>query len=131
MKVAGHRLATAELENAITEHPHITECAVVPLPDDIKGEVPLAFVTPKKPESKQFKKEIIKQVEKSIGPIARPKFIIFVDDLPKTRSGKIMRRILKNLIQNRPLGNLSTLQNPDSVGKIKKIITNILQIQKV
>ncbi|MBW2963542.1 acetate--CoA ligase [Candidatus Woesearchaeota archaeon] len=131
MKIAGHRLATAELENAVTEHSQVVECAVVPLPDNIRGEVPLAFVIAQKPESEQFKKEIIKQVEKSIGPIARPKFIIFVDDLPKTRSGKIMRRVLKNIIQKKPLGNLSTLQNPDSVGKIKKIITNILQIQKV
>ncbi|MCK4589259.1 MAG: acetate--CoA ligase [Nanoarchaeota archaeon] len=128
MKVAGHRLATAELENAITEHPQVVEAAVIALPDKIKGEVPLAFIITKSKPSEQLKKQVIKQVEKSIGPIARPKIIIFVKDLPKTRSGKIMRRILKNLIKKKPLGNLSTLKNPQCVEDIKhKIQTNILK----
>ena len=127
MKVAGHRLATAELENAITEHPQITEAAVIALPDKIKGEVPLAFVIAKSKPSELLKAQIIKQVEKSIGPIARPKFIIFVKDLPKTRSGKIMRRILKDMLHQKPLGNLSTLQNPQCLEEIKhKIQTTML-----
>lgn len=132
MKVAGHRLATAELENAITEHPQITEAAVIALPDKIKGEVPLAFVITKSKPSELLKGQIIQQVEKSIGPIARPKIILFVSDLPKTRSGKIMRRVLKNMLHQEPLGNLSTLQNPQCLEEIKhKIQTTILQIQKI
>jgi len=126
MKIAGHRLSTAELEDAIAQHPQVIEDAVIAISDEIKGEVPLAFVVAKE-KSEQLPKEIIKQVEKAIGPIARPKKIIFVDDLPKTRSGKIMRRLLKNLIKKQPLGNLSTLQNPESLDDIKKKISiNIL-----
>jgi len=133
MKVAGHRLATAELEDAITRHPNVVECAVIPLSDKIKGEVPVAFVISKSKteEKEKLKKEVIHQVEKVIGPIARPKHIFFVEDLPKTRSGKIMRRILKNLVQGGSLGNLSTLKNPESVKKIKEKINDILQIQKI
>jgi non-ribosomal peptide synthetase component E (peptide arylation enzyme) len=121
MKVAGHRLATAELEDAITRHHAVAECAVVPMSHEIKGEVPVAFVILKEAKpSEQIKKELVKQVEKYIGPIARPNKIIFVEDLPKTRSGKIIRRILKNLLINQPPGDVTTLANPESVEKIKK-----------
>lgn len=123
MKVAGHRLATAELENAILSHDGITECAVVPMPDDIKGQTPIAFVVLKKGDgSEKLEKKLKKYVDLKIGPTARPKRIFFVEDLPKTRSGKIMRRILKALlIKEKPKG-LMTLVNPDSVGKIKEIL---------
>jgi len=123
MKVAGHRLATAELEDAITRHPAVAECAIVAMPHEIKGEVPVAFVTLKgiKP-SEKIEKELIKQVEKYIGPIARPEKIIFAEDLPKTRSGKIIRRILKRLIIKEPVGDVSTLANPEIVKKIKNKI---------
>lgn len=123
LKVAGHRLSTAEVENALDEHETVIECAVVAGPHKIKGEVPVAFVTIKESErSDELKKELVKQVEKVIGPTARPDRIIFVDNLPKTRSGKIMRRILKNLIKDQPLGDITTLQNPESVEKLKKIV---------
>ncbi len=123
MKVAGHRLSTAELENAIGENKKVNECAVVPVPDSIKGQVPIAFVALKKSKpTPGLEKELVKQVEKSIGPIARPSKIYFVDDLPKTRSGKIIRRVLKFLLNKEPLGDLSTLVNPESVEKIRKAI---------
>ncbi|MEM2431654.1 MAG: acetate--CoA ligase [Candidatus Bathyarchaeia archaeon] len=122
MKVAGHRLATAEVENAIAQHPSVVESAVVSAPHEIKGETPVAFVVLKpgyKP-SAELEAEIKKTVDKIIGPIARPERIIFVDDLPKTRSGKIMRRILKALLRNQPLGDITTLMNPESVQMLKE-----------
>ncbi len=123
LKVAGHRLSTAELENAIDEHTAVDECAVVPKPHAIKGEVPIAFVVLKKGKpSIQLEKELIGKVEKAIGPTARPSAIYFVEDLPKTRSGKIMRRILKSLLRKEKLGDLSTLQNPECIAKIKKVL---------
>jgi len=123
MKVAGHRLSTAELENAINEDKIVNESAVVPIPDKIKGQVPVAFVVLKKKNKSEFlKKQLKKYVDKAIGPTARPAEIYFVDELPKTRSGKIMRRILKNILSKEELQGLTTLVNPKSVEKIKKIV---------
>ncbi len=120
IKVAGHRITTGELESTITLHPDVIECAVVGIPDEIKGEVPVTFVVPKiKRIPEELKKEVIEQVKKGIGPIALPKEVYLVSDLPKTRSGKIMRRILKRLFTGEELGDLSTLANPESVEKIK------------
>lgn len=125
IKVAGHRVSTGELEAAITTHPKITECAVVGIPDEIKGEVPVAFVVCKKKVGENIRKEVIVQIRKEIGPIALPKEVYLVKDLPKTRSGKIMRRILKKLFTGEPLGDLSTLANPDIVGEIKELIKKL------
>lgn len=126
MKVAGHRLSTAEVENALTQNPAIVECAVVAAPHEVKGEVPVAFVIlkPGYTYSPALEAELKKTVDKVIGPTARPERIIPVDDLPKTRSGKIMRRILKSLIKNQPAGDLTTLQNPESVQLIKEKVEN-------
>lgn len=121
IKMAGHRLSTGELEDAITNHIDVSECAVVGKHDEIRGEVPIAFVVSRKP-SENLRKEIISKIRKDIGPIASPKEIHFVDDLPKTRSGKIMRRILKKLFTGEDLGDLSTLANPESVKKLKEKI---------
>lgn len=123
IKIAGHRLTTGELEAAINLHPEITECAVIGIPDQIKGEVPAAFIITKtKKAIKNLKKEVIDQVRKEIGPIALPKEVYLVEDLPKTRSGKIMRRILKKLWTQEELGDLSALANPENIEKIRKII---------
>jgi len=120
IKVAGHRLTTGELEAAINLHEDVTECAVVGIPDEIKGEVPVAFVVLKKKRHPQKIKEvIISKIRAEIGPIALPKEVYLVEDLPKTRSGKIMRRILRRLFTKEPLGDLSTLANPESVDIIK------------
>ena len=123
MKVAGHRLSTAELENAIHFNLKVGEVAVVPMPDKIKGEVPVAFVVLRsgKP-SRELEDNLKKFVDKKIGPTARPSRIYFVPDLPKTRSGKIMRRILKALLINEEPEGLMTLVNPESVPKIKETI---------
>ncbi len=123
MKVAGHRLATAELENAINDSKQVNECAVVPVPHEIKGEVPVAFVVLRHGTgSPTLEKKLKSHVDKKIGPTARPARIFFVSDLPKTRSGKIMRRILKNLLKKEEPKGLMTLVNPESVNKIKEII---------
>ncbi|MCD6549981.1 acetate--CoA ligase [bacterium] len=121
IKIAGHRLTTGELEAAINLCPSISECAVVGVPDKIKGEVPVVFVVLKK-KIPDLKKTVVAQVLKEIGPIALPKEVYQVEDLPKTRSGKIMRRILRRLFTGEKLGDLSTLANPESVKKIKKIV---------
>ncbi len=125
MKVAGHRLSTGELENAINEHELVRESAVVPRPDKIKGEVPIVFALLRDASkaSDDLKTEIVKHVDKMIGPTARPAEIYFVEDVPKTRSGKIMRRILRGLIKNEPnLGNTTTLLNPECVEHLKEVV---------
>lgn len=124
MKVAGHRLATAELENAIAGSEKVIECAVVPVPEEIKGQVPVAFCVLREGGGDEaLEKELKIFVDKKIGPTARPSKIYFVEDLPKTRSGKIMRRILKNLLAGEEPAGLQTLVNPEAVEKIKKVIS--------
>lgn len=130
IKMAGHRLSTGELEEAANLHPEITECAVVGVPDELKGEVPIVFIVVKKTTAPSvlstIKEGVAASIRKEIGPIALPKEIYLVEDLPKTRSGKIMRRILKKLFAGEDLGDLSTLANPESVEKIKKEINQVL-----
>ncbi len=128
IKVAGHRLSTGELEAAIALHKDITESAVVGIPDEIKGEVPIAFVVSRRERvPEEIKGEVIAQIRKEIGPTTTPKEVYLVKDLPKTRSGKIMRRVLRKLFTGEELGDLSTLANPESVEEIKKIVKNDLQ----
>ncbi|MCR4392397.1 MAG: acetate--CoA ligase [Candidatus Acetothermia bacterium] len=124
MNVAGHRLATAEVEDALSQHPLVSEVAVVSKPDEVKGEVPVAFVLLKKgvQSSPDLQKELIKTVDQHIGPTARPAAIYFAEDVPKTRSGKIMRRVLKALVRGDPLGDISTLRNPESVEELKAVV---------
>ena len=112
IKVSGHRLGSAEIEHAIVEHPSVAEAAVIGKPHEIKGESIKAFVILKIGEtpSDELKKEINDLVRKQIGPIASIDEIEFVDKLPKTRSGKIMRRVLKAQELGLPLGDLSTLE---------------------
>jgi acetyl-CoA synthetase len=123
IKIAGHRVTTGELEAAVNLHPEIAECAVIGISDKIKGEVPAVFVVYKGEKGREIiKKEVVSQIQKEIGPIALPKKVYLVDDLPKTKSGKIMRRILRKLFTEEELGDLSTLANPKIVEEIKRII---------
>tara|TARA_Y100000310_G_C20689745_1_gene821441 strand:- start:2196 stop:4052 length:1857 start_codon:yes stop_codon:yes gene_type:complete len=124
IKVAGHRLSTAEIENIVTSHPSVSESAVVSKPDKIKGEAIVIFIKLKKGK-KITDKEIVKRVRDKISPIASPSEVYFVEDLPKTRSGKIMRRVLKGLLVGDRLKSLTTLVNPEVVDKIEKIIRKI------
>jgi len=124
MNVAGHRLATAEVESALAQNDKVSEVAVVSRPHDLKGEVPIAFVLLRKgvEASDEITKDLMATVNKVIGPTGRPDRIIFAPDVPKTRSGKIMRRVLKALVRGEPVGDLTTLQNPDSVKELKQLV---------
>ena len=122
INVSGHRLGTAEIENAINEHPLVSESAVVGFPHEIKGQGIFAYVVctdiPENSEE-ELKNSIKKGVSKMISPIARPDQVLFVNGLPKTRSGKIMRRILKKIAaQSNDYGDISTLTNPEIVDEI-------------
>lgn len=123
INVSGHRIGTAEVEDAINQHPEIVESAVIGFPHDIKGQGIYAFVkaTHDVTQPEQLRKEILEMVTKYIGPIAKPDIIQFVIQLPKTRSGKIMRRILRKIAENQydQIGDISTLINPESVEEIK------------
>lgn len=122
LNVAGHRLGTAELESALVLHDKVAEAAVVGIPHAIKGQGICAFVALMSGEqpSPELQKELIELIRKEIGPIAVIDHLQFVDDLPKTRSGKIMRRILRKIAEGEQdsIGDVSTLSNPDSVEKI-------------
>jgi acetyl-CoA synthetase len=122
LNVSGHRLGTAEIENAIDEHPNIVETAVVGYPHDIKGEGIYAYIICDEPphDANDFKKEINSLVTKIIGPIAKPDKIQIVPGLPKTRSGKIMRRILRNIAAGKEseMGDISTLLDESVVEEI-------------
>lgn len=119
INVSGHRIGTAEVENAIDEHENVVEAAVVGYPHAIKGQGIYAYIIPNDEvkDLDTFRKEILKVVTKEIGPIAKPDLIQIVDGLPKTRSGKIMRRILRKIAEGdvSKLGDISTLLNPDVV----------------
>jgi len=124
MNVAGHRLATAEVESALAQNDKVSEVAVVSRPHDLKGEVPIAFVLLRKgvEPSDEITRDLMSTVNQVIGPTGRPDRIIFAADVPKTRSGKIMRRVLKALVRHEPVGDLTTLQNPESVDELKRLV---------
>lgn len=121
LKIAGHRIGTAEIESSAVATPSVAEAAVVAAPDEVKGEAIVLFVILKegyKP-GEDIKENIIDNIRKQIGPIATPREIYFVSKLPKTRSGKIMRRILKAIILDKPIGDITTLEDEASVEEIK------------
>ncbi len=122
MNVSGHRVSTTEVESALVDHPSVAEAAVVGMNDPLTGQAVIAFVTPKAGASRDSAHgEVLRQhVVEKIGPIARPKAIIFTDDLPKTRSGKIMRRLLRDVAEGRHLGDTTTLADPAVVEEIRE-----------
>jgi acetyl-CoA synthetase len=122
LNVSGHRIGTAEVESALVAHMAVAEAAVVGFPHDIKGHGIYAYVTLKtgKEPTDDLKKELIQWVRKEIGPIAQPEVIQWAPGLPKTRSGKIMRRILRKIAENQfeNLGDTSTLADPTVVQEL-------------
>jgi len=124
VNVSGHRIGTAEVESALVSHDKVAEAAVTPVPHEIKGQGLYAYVTlvGGVEESDELKKELVKHVRAEIGPIAAPEAIQFAPSLPKTRSGKIMRRILRKIAENKTdnLGDISTLADPGVVEKLIK-----------
>ena len=127
MNVAGHRISTYEVESALVDHPSVAEAAVVGRRDPQEGETITAFVTPKASAegSDELMRELREHVAKVIGKIARPKAIVFTDDLPKTRSGKIMRRLLRDVAEGRKLGDVTTLQNAPILEEIRAKATDM------
>lgn len=132
LKIAGHRIGTAELENAAVSHPAVAEGAVTSKPDEIKGEAIVLFVTLKQgiSPSPTLRKEITRHLRQAIGPIATPDEVYFVESLPKTRSGKIMRRVLKAVASEQSPGDLSTLENEASVEEVKRAYESLKKVSR-
>jgi acetyl-CoA synthetase len=121
LNVAGHRLGTMEVESALVDHPQVAEAAVVGREHEIKGQAVAAFVTLKdgNTPSEALAEELRDHVARKIGPIARPDQVLFAADLPKTRSGKIMRRLLRDIAEGKALGDTTTLADPNVVARLK------------
>jgi len=120
LNVAGHRISTAEVESALVSYDAVAEAAVVGKPDPVKGEEICSFITLKegfKP-SPRMKHLLREHVREEIGPVASPACVNFVGDLPKTRSGKIMRRVIKAKVKGEDVGDISTLANPEAVDEL-------------
>ena len=132
IKVAGHRLGTREVEDALVSHPSVAEAAVAGKPDPVKGETIVAFVTLRKAAnpSNHLSEELKQHVRRMIGPIATPESIYFARLLPKTRSGKIMRRVIKAVAAGGPIGDLSTLEDGASVDEIREAIEALRVAEK-
>ena len=121
LNVSAHRIGTAEVESALVSHPAVAEAAVIGIPDDVTGQAIAAFVTPRMgiEANDALAQELRAQVAKIIGPIARPKILRFTAELPKTRSGKIMRRLLRDVAEGRVLGDTTTLTDPSVLADIR------------
>ena len=126
INVAGHRLGTREIEEAVSSYPSIAEVAVVGVSDQIKGQVPLAFAVVKNPsqietaeQRKSMEKEIMNTVDRELGAIARPGRVLFVSQLPKTRSGKMLRRSIQAIAEGHDPGDLTTLDDPTTIEQIQ------------
>jgi len=129
INVAGHRLGTREIEEAICSHSAFAEVAVVGVADQVKGQVPLAFAVVKdpattaSPESRgRLDKELMARVDELLGPIGRPSAVHFVTQLPKTRSGKVLRRSIKAIAEGRDPGDLTTLDDPLGMEQIQRAV---------
>jgi len=129
INVAGHRLGTREIEEAICSHPAVAEVAVVGVADDLKGQIPLAFAVVKDPAATaspeaggRLEKEIMARVDDRLGPIGRPVAVHFVTQLPKTRSGKVLRRSIKAIAEGHDPGDLTTLDDPLGMEQIQKAV---------
>ena len=122
MNVAGHRISTTEVESALVDHRSVAEAAVVGKKDEVTGQAIFAFVILKAGQepSDALAVQLREHVAYVIGPIARPKYLMFVPDLPKTRSGKIMRRLLRDIAEGRDLGDTTTLADATVVDTIRE-----------
>jgi acetyl-CoA synthetase len=129
LKVAGHRLGTAELESGFVSHSSVAEAAVCGIPHSIKGESIISFIVLKNgiQQNKKLKDDLQNHIRKTIGPIATPDQLYFVKKLPKTRSGKIMRRLLKAIAKGEQIGDVSTLEDEASVEEVKNAFSEMKQ----
>lgn len=125
INVAGHRLGTREIEECISGHPLVAEAAVIGVKDELKGQVPLVFVTLRQAvdgDGSTVITEMMQRVTNSLGALARPAHIHIVNALPKTRSGKLLRRSLQALAEERDPGDLSTLDDPGALDEIRRAL---------
>ncbi|HEY6652892.1 MAG TPA: acetyl-coenzyme A synthetase, partial [Solirubrobacterales bacterium] len=127
VNVSGHLLSTAEVESAVVSYPRVAECAVIGIQDEDTGQAIVAFVTLEGDleGNDQIEKEIRDHVAMRISKIARPKRVIWAGDLPKTRSGKIMRRLLRDIAEGRELGDVTTLRDPAVMEQLEKRVKEI------
>jgi acetyl-CoA synthetase len=127
IKIAAHRIGTIEVENALISHPAVIEAAVAGVPDELRGAVASSCVVLAQSyqPSEALKKELIQHVRKEMGPVVVLKDIIFVNLLPKTRSGKIMRRVIKALLTDKELGDISTIEEEASVEEVREALQKI------
>jgi acetyl-CoA synthetase len=127
IKISAHRIGTIEIESALLHHPAVAETAVIGRPDPIKGETACALIVLRggyKPTS-ALKLELADLVKRTVGPIVVISEIFFVDKLPKTRSGKIMRRLIRAIITGSPLGDYSTIEDETAIEEVKKALKKI------
>ncbi|HKW37383.1 MAG TPA: propionate--CoA ligase [Burkholderiales bacterium] len=122
INVAGHRLGTREIEEAVSMHPNVAECAVVGVADALKGQMPLAFAVLKDASKATSQSEVMDTVDRQLGAIARPKAVHFVSLLPKTRSGKTLRRAIQALAENRDPGDLTTIEDAAALEQIRNAL---------
>jgi len=129
IKVAGHRLGTYELESALIQHPAVAEAAAVAVPDEVKGEVPVAFVILRAGHTSrpELEKELHQWVRERVGPVASLKQIFIVSKLPKTRSAKIMRRVVHAVVIGQPIGDVTTLEDEASVEEVRRAYMELKQ----
>ena len=120
INVSGHRMSTSEIEHTVISHNKISDAASISIPDELTGEAIVVFFVPENKNEVNMETDIIEHINKKIGKIAKPKLIFQLSDLPKTRTGKIMRRLLKAKLTGNPLGDLSSLENPDILKEIDK-----------
>lgn len=122
INVSGHRLSTVEIEQCAISHDNVNEAAVIAIPDNITGESVVIFVVPQKNTKTKLDEQIKNFISEKIGKVARPKHVLIVNDLPKTRTGKVIRRLLKSKVQGQPLGDLSSLEDPDVLDSIPNLV---------
>jgi acetyl-CoA synthetase len=122
INISGHRLSTAEIEQCVISNTKISDAASISIPDEITGEAIIIFVVPETEfKNDDLETDVSQYVSEKIGKVARPKKVLVLSDLPKTRTGKIMRRLLKAKLLGRPLGDLSSLENPQILSEIPKL----------
>ena len=127
INVAGHRIGTMEVESALVSHEKVAEAAVVGKPHPVKGQSLVAYVVLKRgqPRADGLKKELQKHVREAIGAIAVPDDLYITEKLPKTRSGKIMRRVIRSIVSGQEIGDTTTLEDPGAVDEVKKWLAEV------
>ncbi len=121
INVSGHRMSTAEIEHTVISHEKISDAASIAIPDDITGEAIVVFFVADNKSDTGLESQISDYISEKIGKVAKPKFVFQLTDLPKTRTGKIMRRLLKSKLLGQELGDLSSLENPQILDEIPQL----------